>query len=151
MEEGTEGKDAGGGGKKEADQKDTEAADLETKISETEQKLLKASEKLRTGQQSRAIMRLERDLEKAEAAVGGGISVAVRPSAPVAIRAAVDQQPSIDLQISADRALEAERTIRLAIADLVEVDITAGSADKRQAVEGLRVRWRDEALPLLNK
>lgn len=150
-EEVRKARDAASGAAKEADQKEADAAALEIKISKTEQKLLKKSASLPTEQQSKALLQLERDLEKAEAALGGGMSVAVRPSAAVVVRAAVDQQPSIEFEISADRAFEAERTMRLAIADLVEVDITAGSADKRRAVEGLRIRWRDEALPLLNK
>lgn len=96
-------------------------------------------------------MQLERDLGMAEAALGGGISVAVRSKAKVMIRTAIDQEASTDLEISAERVLEGERTMRLAIADLVEVDITAGSAEKRKAFEALRLRWRGEALPLLKK
>lgn len=151
IEEATKARDAALNAMKEADKKDTEAAALEKKAGKTELKLVKVSESLPSAEQSKALLQLERDLEKAEAALGGGITVAVRPSAAVAIRATIDQQPSVDVEISADRAFEAERTMRLAIADLVEVDITAGSAEKRKAVEALRVRWRDEALPILRK
>jgi len=150
-EEASKAREAATGAAKEASQKDTAAAALETKVSRTEQKLLKRSATLPTAEQSGALLQLERDLEKAEAALGGGISVTVRPSAAVAIRTAIDQQPSTAVEISADHAFEAERTMRLAIGDLVEVDITAGSAGKRKTVEELRIRWRDEALPLLNK
>jgi len=116
-----------------------------------EKGLLKKSSRLPTVEQRRALMQLERDLGMAEAALGGGISVAVRSKAKVTIRTAIDQEVSTDLEISAERVLEGERTMRLAIADLVEVDITAGSAEKRKAFEALRFRWRDEVLPLLKK
>lgn len=151
IEEATKAKDAASGGIKEAGQKDAEAAALETKSGETEQRLLREAANLPTREQSKALLQLERDLEKAEAALGGGISVSVRPSASVAVRAAIDQQPSVDVELTSGRAFEAERTMSLTIGDLVEVDITAGSADKRNAVEELRVRWRDEALPVFQK
>ncbi len=151
IEEATKARDAARSARNEADKKDTEATALERKAVKTELKLAKVSESLPSAEQLKALLRLERDLEKAEAALGGGITVAVRPSAAVAIRAAVDQEPSEDVEISADRTFEAERTVRLAIADLLEVDITAGSAEKRMVVEALRIRWRDEALPVLSR
>lgn len=151
MEATTKAIDAASSAKKEADNKDAEAAALETKAGSSEENLLKKSARLPTVEQSKLLLQLERDLEKAEAALGGGISVAVRSETEVAIRAAIDRQPSMDEQISADRVFEAERTLRLAIGDLVEIDITAGSSEKRRAVEQLRMRWRNEALPLLSK
>lgn len=151
VEEANNARDAALSARKDADKKDTEAAALEKKAGKTELKLAKVSESLPSAAQSKALLQLERDLEKAEAALGGGITVAVRPSAALAIRATIDQQPLINVEISADRAFEAERTMKLAIADLVEVDITAGSLEKRDAVEALRIRWRDEALPILSR
>lgn len=151
IEEATKAKDAALSTRSEADKKDTEATALEKKAAKSELKLAKVSESLPSAEQVKALLQLERDLEKAEAALGGGISVAVRPSAAVAIRATVDQQPAEDVEISTDRTFEAERTMRLAIADLLEVDITAGSAEKRKSVEALRIRWRDEALPVLSR
>jgi hypothetical protein len=151
IEEASKARDAALSARKDADKKDTEAAALEKKAGKTELKLAKVSERLPSAEQSKALLQLERDLEKAEAALGGGISVAVRPSAALAFRATIDQQPLVDVEISSDRAFEAERTMKLAIADLVEVDITAGSVEKREEVEVLRIRWRDEALPILSR
>ena len=151
IEEATKARDSALSATTEADNKDIEAAALEKKAGKTELKLVKLSESFPSAEQSNALLQLERDLEKAEAALGGGITVAVRPSAGVAIRAGIDQQPSVDVEISKNRTFEAERTMRLAIADLVEVDITAGSAEKRKAVEALRARWRDEVLPIFSK
>ena len=151
IEEATQARDAALRARSEADKKDTEATALEKKVAKTELKLAKTSESLPSAEQLKALLQLERDLEKAEAALGGGITVAVRPSAALAIRAAVDQQPSVEITISAARTFEAERTMKLDIADLLEVDITAGSVERRKAVEALRIRWQDEALPVLNR
>ena len=100
-------------------------------------------------EQFERIQRLERDLQVAEAALGGGISVMVRPAAAVTLVARVDQEEREIGEIAAPRQLEAERTMHLSIADLVEIDILAGNAEKRQAVEQLRRRWEDEAVPSL--
>ena len=151
IEEANNARDAALSARRDADKKHSEAAALEKKAGKTELKLAKLSESLPSAEQSKALLQLERDLEKADAALGGGISVAVRPSAALAIRATIDQQALVDVEISSDRAFEAERTMKLAIADLVEVDITAGSVEKREAVEALRIRWRDEAVPILSR
>jgi AAA domain len=151
VEEAAKARDAASAVVRDAQKRDAEAAVHESEVGAREKGLLKKSSRLPTAEQRRTLAQLERDLGMAEAALGGGISVAVRAKAKVMIRAAIDQEASTDLEISAERLLEGERTMRLAIADLVEVDITAGSAEKRKAFEALRLRWRDEALPLLKK
>ena len=136
---------------KDAGKKEGEAAAQETDIAAREKALLKKDSRLPDAEHRKLIGQLERDLKLAEAALGGGISVALRPKAKLKIHAVLDEQAATDLEISAERVLEVERTLRLAIADLVDVDITAGSAEKRKAVEALRVRWRVEGVPLLKK
>jgi hypothetical protein len=47
--------------------------------------------------------------------------------------------------LTADRLLVAERAVRLSVGELVDIEITAGAADKRRIVEVLRERWKAEA------
>jgi DNA repair exonuclease SbcCD ATPase subunit len=144
-------KDAASSIIRDAETKEREGEALDAKVQTTVKALLKKSAALPTAEQRKALAQLERELGMAEAALGGGISVAVRSEAIVMVHAAIDQEAGVDLEISAERLLEAERTVRLAIADLVEVDITAGSTEKRKEFEALRLRWREEAMPLLKK
>ncbi|HYO77599.1 MAG TPA: hypothetical protein VE010_14150, partial [Thermoanaerobaculia bacterium] len=92
---------------------------------------------------------LQRERDLAEAALGGGISVTVRPSSTLAIRSRIDQEDARDAEVSGVLELAAERTLQLTIGDLVEVDILAGSAEKRKQVETLQARWRKSAVPVL--
>jgi hypothetical protein len=73
----------------------------------------------------------------------------VRPRAGVAVRALVDQKAIDEPDLSAPRVLEAERSVRLSVGGLLEIEVTAGAADKRRAVETLRTRWQAEAVPVL--
>ena len=99
-----------------------------------------------------AIGHLGRELEVAEAGLGGGLSVVVRPRKGVAIRAEVDQKTAIDEgHLTAERLLEAERSVRLTVGELVDIEITAGAADTRRLVEVLRERWKAEAEPILSR
>lgn len=93
-----------------------------------------------------------RHLEMAEAALGGGMSVALRPRSGIAVRAFADEQEAInEPSLSSDRVLEAERNVRLFVGELLEIEIRAGAADKRRAVESLRTRWRLEGVPALER
>jgi hypothetical protein len=113
--------------------------------------LEETSKRLPSAADLQALELLERDRDIAEAALGGGISVTVRPSSAIALRSRVDQEDVVTGEIAAARQLEAERTMQLAIGDLVEIDILAGSVEKRKKVEALRVRWRKTAQPVLKK
>jgi hypothetical protein len=93
-----------------------------------------------------------RSLEVAEAKLGGGLSVAIRPRAPIAMTAWVDQHPaSTESKLALERVYEAERTLGLTVADLVEIEVTAGAADQRRAVMELQARWKHECVPLLTR
>lgn len=151
IEEATRARDAESEARRKAAVKDEEASAIDVKLRSLEESLLEKSAKLPAPEQGSALRQLERDLEKAEAVLGGGISVAVRPAKEVSLRATVDQQAATEAPISAPRVFEADRTLRLSIDDLVEIDVTAGRADDRRAVEALRLRWQNEALPVIEK
>jgi hypothetical protein len=131
-----------------AEAEEAAAAGLDGEILAAQALLAETSRRLPMPDRFQALQLLERQVERAEASLGGGISVMLRPTAPVAIRARLDHQ-AFDAELSVPRQLEAERTIQLAIADLVEIEILAGSAEKRRSVEVLRQHWQDEAIPVL--
>lgn len=134
----------------EADAKDAAATKLEGEARTLEAELAKHREELPTDERARRLDKLERDLEVAEAALGGGLSVAVKPRVGVRIQAVLDQKPSINEDhLATERVFEAERIVRLSVGDLVDIEITAGAADKRRRVEDLRARWSTEAVPVL--
>ena len=134
-----------------ADANDARAAAIDGDVASATAALEESSKRLPSAADLQALEQLERECDLAEAALGGGISVTVRPSAAVALRSRVDQEDVVIADISAARELEAERTMQLAIGELVEIDILAGSAEKRKRVESLRVRWRETAQPVLEK
>lgn len=137
--------------RKNADANDARAAELDRDVASAGVALEASSNRLPSPADLQALEQLERERDLAEAALGGGISVTVRPSAAVALRSRVDQEEAVSAEIASVRELEAERTMHLAIGELVEIDILAGSAEKRKHVESLRARWRKTAQPVLKK
>ena len=127
----------------EATRKDAEAAKLEAQAQTTVAALEKRAAKLPGAEQLQALQELERELERAEAALGGGLSVAVRPTRKLGVRVQLDDEAPNDTQLAAERTFDAQRQVRLVIAEVGEIDITAGSAEQRKAVDELRSRWRD--------
>ena len=135
----------------EATRKDAEAVKLEAQAQTTEAGLEKRAAKLPGAEQLQALQELERELERAEAALGGGLSVAVRPTRKLGVRVQLDDEAPKDTQLAAERTFDAQRQVRLVIAEVGELNITAGSAEQRKAVDELRSRWRDDAQPVLTK
>ena len=98
------------------------------------------------------LKRLALDKSLAEAAVGGGVSVLVKPRRALALRVSADDSSTEELlALKSEHLVEAERRVQLAFGDLVDVEITAGAPETRRAFEALRRRWREEALPVLEK
>jgi hypothetical protein len=98
-----------------------------------------------------AMMALERDLEKAGAALGGGLSVVLQPVRALEVTARADDREESVHRVSAPRAFEADRAMRLSIDGVAAFEIAVGSAEARRAVDALRERWRTEAIPVLEK
>lgn len=132
-----------------AEANETRAAALDADVVKANAALAKLLKKLPSIAELQFLEELQRERDLAEAALGGGISVTVRPSSKLAIRSRVDQEEARDAEVTGALELAAERTLQLAIGDLVEVDILAGSAEKRKQVETLLARWRKSALPVL--
>jgi len=143
--------DAARHAEEDAMRKDAEASHLEAQAQTAKAGLQERAANLPGAEQLGALQELERELERAEAALGGGLSVAVRPTKTLDVSVRLDDQAPRDTQLAAERTFDAHRQVRLAIAELGELDITAGSAEQRKAVDELRNRWRDDAQPALTK
>lgn len=134
-----------------ASTKDEEASRIERELTQAEKKFSAREAALPTSAQLQALRELERELEKAEAALGGGINVVVRPRRPIDVTAQVDGSPATREGFTDARTFAANRALSLAIDEVVELEITAGSADARSLVELLRRRWATEVTPALEK
>lgn len=139
-------------GLSEADAKDAEAAKHESAASEHAARLSTRRARLPSPSQLDALAQLEHDLQLAEAALGGGISVEVKGRAGLEGRVAIDGAAPRELTgLDVEQHLEAERRLLLSIEDLLQVDIRAGAADKRRAAEALRARYATEVGPVLER
>jgi DNA repair exonuclease SbcCD ATPase subunit len=131
--------------------KDEEASRIERELAKAEEKFAAREAALPTSAQVQKLRELERELEKAEAALGGGINVVVRPRRPIDVTARADGSPATSERLADVRTFAANRALGLAIDDVAELEVTAGSADARSLVESLRHRWATEATPALAK
>jgi DNA repair exonuclease SbcCD ATPase subunit len=108
-----------------------------------------AAAKLPTPERVKVLLQLEREVERVEAALGGGLSIVLRPRGPVALKAVIDHSTALDERaLEGKRVLEAERMVQLTVGNL-DVEITAGAAEKRRGLAELRARWTSEAVPVL--
>jgi len=97
----------------------------------------------------KTLLDLQRRLDLAEAALGGGLSLVVRPQKSLAIQTTADgiqvlRAPSADVI-----EIEAMRTIEASINDLLDLRIMAGDAKSRLEAERLQVEWTQEVSPVL--
>lgn len=136
----------------EADRKEAAARELEARaVAELEGAALKQAA-LPTDAQVAALQKLARDKDLAEAALGGGVTVTVRPRSPIAFKSIADSGQAVDKPaLSSESVIEADRRIQLSIGELVDIEVTAGAPEKRRALDALRRRWKEEALPFLEK
>lgn len=93
--------------------------------------------------------KLSQQLALAEAALGGGFSVAMRGAASVPVHVSLDGGEAVAAAAGARIVFEADRTAVLRAGDVLEIEIVAGAADQRRAVQALRKQWTDEAEPVL--
>lgn len=130
-----------------ADTDDAKATLIEREIASAEELLRGQYARLPDAAQLETMERLQRELEIAEAALGGGMSVSVRPAPSVTVRTRADRAEIVEINVA--RQVEADRTMELAVSDVVEIEILAGGVEKRAAVERLRRKWDDEVSPLI--
>jgi hypothetical protein len=98
------------------------------------------------------IRALRDDLRIAEARLGGGVTVTLRPTRPLAIVATVDGAAVGDAsQADTSRSFSANRAVALRIGDLVDVEVVAGEASARATAASLRDRWEAEGAPHLRE
>lgn len=94
---------------------------------------------------------LAQDLEVAEARLGGGLSVALKPRKDIRLQVAVDGEGPDEHRGRDPISLEVQRSLQLQVEDLLEITITAGEAAARTQVEELRRRWAEEGVPVLRR
>jgi energy-coupling factor transporter ATP-binding protein EcfA2 len=98
-----------------------------------------------------AFERVRRDLELAEASLGGGVTVLVKPRSQLLLRSTADEGSLEERKLTHEHAIEADRRVQVSIGDLVDIEVIAGAAEKRKDAEHLRKKWKSEVLPALEK
>lgn len=92
---------------------------------------------------------LRDEVRIAEARLGGGLSITVRPHRAIAMRTTRDGAADPSVTTDGVFTASANRVLALQIDDLVDVEVTAGEASARLAASELRARWeRDGATTL---
>jgi len=102
-----------------------------------------------TREQLAAVRALERKLLAAEAALGGGVEVRIRPRKAIGLSSTTDGKTADHGKVVDPVVLEADRKLELRIANVVDLEIEVGGADARKQAATLRARWEDEAAPVL--
>lgn len=132
---------------------ETEAAELLSKANDADEQAaaLEAARVLGLPSTSelKKLQKLAREKENAEAALGGGLSIQVRPLKALDVTIALDGKSASTSSGKEPRAIEAERTVLLTLGDLVAVDIQAGGPEQRSRAREAQARWEKEAVPLL--
>lgn len=129
-----------------ADAARAEAKAVELEGAASSQRALLPDAKLRA-----TMRRLFEDLARAEASLGGGVSVTVKPRSSLLLRSTADEAPPQEQRLSRELAIDAQRRVQLSIGDLVDIEVIAGGVDQRKEAELLRARWRAEARPVLER
>jgi hypothetical protein len=106
---------------------------------------------LPTAAQVSAFLELESEKKLAEAHMGGGVTVTIRPRDELRLHVELDDDPAADevLKANKEKLLEAERKVSLAIGQMIELEIVTGSKQGRQHRDALVKRWRLEVIPVL--
>jgi hypothetical protein len=95
------------------------------------------------------LTRLSREKENAEAALGGGLSIQVRPRKPIDLTVTLDGKASPATVAEQLLSVEAQRSVLLALGDQVAIEIQAGAPEQRRRAKDAGERWEREAVPLL--
>ncbi|MBL8916909.1 MAG: AAA family ATPase [Archangium sp.] len=119
-----------------------EVADLQTKVSEAETKLPDASKQS-------FISDLRRELDLAEAALGGGFTVQLKPRSEGRLRVSLDDGDFEEERVRGEKTIEADRRANIGWGDSLDFEVIAGAPEKRREVDHLKKKWRAEAVPLL--
>lgn len=95
------------------------------------------------------LRRLAEDLRVAEASLGGGMSITIRPRRELTVTASVDGTSAAPRTSRELVTFSASRALSIEIDDLVDLEITAGEEAVRTRAAALRARWAGEGASLL--
>jgi hypothetical protein len=108
---------------------------------------------LRSGLPSAAVVAslraLRDEVRIAEARLGGGLSITVRPQRAIAMRTTRDSVADPSVTTDGVFTASANRVLALHIDDLVDIEVTAGETSARMAASELRSRWEREGASTL--
>ena len=96
-----------------------------------------------------ALRELYTERRTAEARLGGGITVTVRPKQPITITGEADGVAVAARKGVASTVIAAAKVLRLELGEIADLEITAGEESARQAATALEARWREEGAPVL--
>ncbi len=96
-----------------------------------------------------ALRDLREKRRTADARLGGGISVTVRPKQPIALTAIADGLAVPAVSAGEPVVLSANQVLLIGLGDLVDLEVTAGEEGARKAAAALRERWNREGSRML--
>ena len=132
-------------------EKSTERARLQENARQLEEEVAARRSTLPDEKQRAAFRKLRHDSELAEAALGGGVTVLIRPKDSLLLRSTADENPTEEKKVAKELSIEADRRVQLSIGALVEIEVITGAAEKRKDADHLRRKWKTDALPALEK
>lgn len=130
----------------EADREQARAAELRERVEKLRSEV---HARLPAAERIHELDGLRQQLQVAEAALGGGLSVEIRPKRSVTVRPTRDGVADRPTTGSELVALTAKRSIAIAIDELLEFEITAGEEAARRTATDLRARWLREGESVL--
>ncbi|MFO0595046.1 MAG: hypothetical protein U0228_07070 [Myxococcaceae bacterium] len=92
---------------------------------------------------------LKKQLELAEAALGGGFTLTIRPRSDLRLRTTTDDGPASEKVTRKEEVLDAERRATVQVGDQFDLEVMAGAPEKRADVDHLKRRWKQEGLKQL--
>ena len=112
-----------------------------------------AARSLPTPEQVESLRSLDRDLHAAEARLQVGLTVTLTARRPFAAQGELDGVAMAPQEATpgAPIALQADREVRLALGDLVDLEVRGGRPEDQKRAADLRARWNAEARPLLSR
>ncbi|MFT3712533.1 MAG: AAA family ATPase [Archangium sp.] len=123
--------------KREASELQAKAADLELHLPDAKSQTFIAG--------------IRRELDLAEAALGGGFTLHVRPRTDGLLRVTVDDGSATEEKGQAEKSFEVEKRATLGWGNSLDLEVIAGAPEKRRELEHLKKRWKTEAFPHLDK
>jgi hypothetical protein len=137
-----------------AHQRRQEASDLRQEAERLKERAAEdrayvASASLPNAEKLATLLDLQKRMDLAEAALGGGLSLVVEPRKPLPMQILADGVPVSGVASSDAMEVEATRTIEMSINDLLDLRVVAGDANSRREAAQLRTEWTHDVSPVL--